>query len=249
MHSKDPDANGALKLVAAAAAFVVAAFVVLVVAGIMSAKGADAADKGGPSFLPVPGASVAAAPWTGFHIYGGAGYGWQETEVSGSGKLNGSTFDLDNGLATAGIGYNIQIGNIVLGPMADASFGNLKAAYESKSVYDADWQWFVGGRVGLLPAPKILVYGLVGFTKMEGGSFDFSALKDGPNRKLSDIEGFTWGLGAEAMLDEKWTVRLEYRRVNGGDGAVNIPLDDTPALQELQTDIHQGRIVVSYKLQ
>jgi opacity protein-like surface antigen len=208
MHSRDPDANGALKLVAAAAALVVAAFVVLVIAGIMSAKAADAADKGGPSFLPVPGASVAATPWTGF--YGSLGFGYSTTDVLGL-EIGEST------IYTAGAGYDYQFPGtkIVAGVLADYSFTS-----GASGIAELNGSWFVGVRLGALLSDHLLGYGTVGYT-----TADFS-------QAPSNFEGLTLGAGAELLVTKHVSLKVDWRRVDlgsAGFGPLEVTTDELRA--------------------
>lgn len=206
---------------------------------------AFAGDLGGQRSSLVPLGEVVNPTWTGFHVSAGAGYGWQDTDISGS----TGGISLDDALATIGVGWDYQMGNMVAGLMLDASFANLRTVYEDKNVADIDWQWYAGARLGFLAAPRVLVYGSVGYTSLEGG-FDFSGISihdAGRDRKISDIAGLTIGGGTEVMLDKNWSARLDYRHIYAGDDMVDIPKDGSIKPVEAETDVDQIRAMIVYK--
>lgn len=79
--------------------------------------------------------------------------------------------------------------------------------------------WTVGGRIGAIIQPHLLVYGLAGYSEMDiSGQFtafyqdQFNNNVQLPTVRLSDRwSGYTVGGGGEYAFHENMTLRLEYR--------------------------------------
>ena len=117
--------------------------------GLLAAGAASAADlpsRKGPVVAPV---YVPAFTWTGFYVGANAGWGFGNMDsvgVSGFG-------DLDGFVGGGQIGYNYQLGQIVLGLEADFQGADLKAGPSWAGlgiVGEGKTEWFgtVRGRVG-----------------------------------------------------------------------------------------------------
>jgi outer membrane immunogenic protein len=228
--------RGVLGLIAGALMLTLAAVAV----GLIGSARADTLTGKGKIAAPIPVAAVAeAAAWTGLNAYGAVGYGWQRSEFDsvfdGEVSINANKF-----LATGGLGFDLQLSNVVLGILADASWSQL-----SKGAMDADWQWFVGLRGGVLVTPNTLAYALAGWTQLDGG-FRFDSIEA---TKLSDIAGITYGGGIEHVFAPGWSARLEYRFVQFGDRhAPDGVLDGVVDGSSLDTGAHQVRLGISKKM-
>jgi outer membrane immunogenic protein len=185
------------------------------------------------SILPeIPGVTVKGG-WTGFHVDGSVGWGATRSEFETQWD-GGKAINADNLLLTGGVGWDAQIGNMVLGVMADVT---------ASDINDPEWQWFVGARAGMLVTPKTLVYGLVGYTETIDGQLAFKAIEA---TKFKDIAGLTYGGGIEHLYVQGWSLKAEYRYVQFGDEtAPNGVKDGLKDGTDVESGAHQVRFGVS----
>lgn len=196
---------------------------------------ADGPTKTG-SIVGIPGVTMK-GDWTGFHMDALVGYGWNRsdvTEQTGWWHTGPATIDAANFMLTAGVGWDAQVGNVVLGVMADVTASNLN---------DTEWQWFVGARGGVLLAPKTLVYGLVGYTETIDGRLAFKSIE---TTRFKDIAGLTYGGGLEHIFAQGWSLKAEYRYVQFGDEtAPDGVIDGLKDGTDVESGAHQVRIGIS----
>lgn len=98
-----------------------------------------------------------------------------------------------------------------------------------------DELWTVGGRLGWKIRPRLLAYGLAGFTRVKAsgtfaGSYEdnFTAV-DLPTLQFNDwLNGFTVGGGAELALTQELSLKIEYRyaRYSGKSASITSEYDD-----------------------
>jgi outer membrane immunogenic protein len=177
---------------------------------------------------------VAPAPppecnWTGFYIGLHGGYGWGDTESSGTGDAfdeppNGGSVSLDPEGAILGgqAGYNWQFGQFVVGlevkggwlDLDDSKF--IVPSPDNFATVDYNWYALITPRVGFA-WNKLLIYakGGVAFVDVEnraGDLVDFTPTIDTVDlTEKDDTEvGWTVGGGLEYMLNCHWTVGVEY---------------------------------------
>ncbi len=158
-----------------------------------------------PAAVPMKGpAYVAAYNWSGLYVGVNAGYGWA------SGSLKGA-------LGGAQLGYNVQMGSVVLGLETDIQATGMKATMTIVDPPDTitDTQkltWFgtTRARVGFA-VDRLLPYFTGGVAygqrKSDGtvtggvtGNYTMSATK----------VGWTAGAGIEGALAGNWTWKVEY---------------------------------------
>jgi outer membrane immunogenic protein len=154
--------------------------------------------------------------WTGFYIGGNVGGAWSEVDWSNI-SLTGERFDNSaSGFIGGGqIGYNQQIGNIVLGVEATISGADLNKDFRSILVpavnfsVDVHTIATVTGRFGVA-ADQWLFYGKGGWA---GAQVDAS----GHNTALLDRfsfddwrNGWTAGVGLEYKISRSVSVGVEY---------------------------------------
>jgi outer membrane immunogenic protein len=171
--------------------------------------------------------------WTGFYAGASVGYGFTRTEYDSVADGTG-TLSKENVLGTAGIGWDLQMSNMVVGIMADIT---------ARDVSDPSYQWFIGARGGVLITPRTLVYALAGYTEELDGTLAF---KSADTTKLQDLAGLTLGGGLEHMLAPGWTAKAEYRYVSFGrehapDGAIDGLVDGS----KIDSGEHQVRLGVN----
>ncbi|MGO4683324.1 outer membrane protein [Hyphomicrobium sp. 2TAF46] len=129
---------------------------------------------------------------------------------------------------TVQVGYDRLITDrILIGAFADYDFypnGDESSSggnyYRSLSAdLHRDGAWTVGGRLGVLVRPDLLVYGLGGFSRMNQSGevtakFNDYYLPTSVTLKAGDLDGWTVGGGIETKLnrlDKRLSLKLEYR--------------------------------------
>jgi outer membrane immunogenic protein len=163
-----------------------------------------------PLSLIIPHYSELAAPyeWSGFTFKPLLNYTTTSFNSRGGRYLK----DASGVTLGAEAGYNFQMGNFVLGPVADLSYsfmdgkGTPGALPRTRSEIDVFGS--VRARVGY-SFDRILLYGT--------GGFAFANLEvKSRSAAVSDsatLPGWTAGLGAEYLWSENALLRLEYRRI------------------------------------
>uniref|UniRef100_UPI0025BC6AD0 outer membrane beta-barrel protein n=1 Tax=Bradyrhizobium sp. TaxID=376 RepID=UPI0025BC6AD0 len=216
-------------------------------ASLLVATSASAADL--PVYTKAP-AVAAVYDWTGFYIGTNLGYsfgrGTTNGNVTGTSTTAGVVTTLPtlplsgradvNGFIGGGqLGYNWQQGAWVFGLEGDIQFSNERgsgdvctgacpAGFVFTRDYKLDWFGTGRGRVGFLPAERILLYATGGLAY---GSFTGSSstlpLDIGTWSHVN--AGWTVGAGVESALGSNWSVKFEYLYMDlgsvGGSSATN----------------------------
>ncbi|OCK57045.1 porin family protein [Bradyrhizobium sp. LMTR 3] len=162
----------------------------LIALGMAPAMAADLAAR---PYTKAPAAAIAINNWTGFYI--GAMGGYAQENSDGIGTLSG-------GFAGGTVGYNWQMGNVVLGIEADAAWADVGATIGLLESRTRD-MGTVRGRVGYA-FDQVLVYGTGGYAWADN-RLSIAGLSDS---KIHS--GWTLGAGVEVMFAPKWSVKAEY---------------------------------------
>lgn len=183
--------------------------------GVLSLPAA-AADLGIAEPLPVPD-TVAAAPandWTGFHLGALLGWTWANADTDArQGEIEADGID---GGAYAGFDY--QMGNFVVGAEGDVIVSGVEGDAGRLSV-DQGLNGSLRARAGIA-LDQFLLYGT------GGAALSNVELSRGGTEDDQALWGWTVGAGAEAMVTDNVTARVEYRytdymdetfSVGGGD--------------------------------
>ena len=144
-----------------------------------------------------------------------------------------------NGFIGGGqLGYNWQQGAWVFGLEGDIQFSNERKSGDVCTVagcpvgstvftrdYKLDWFGTARGRVGFLPAERILLYATGGLAYGNfSGSSSTLPMNIGTWSTLN--AGWTVGAGVEAALGANWSVKFEYLYMDlgdvGGSSATNV---------------------------
>jgi outer membrane immunogenic protein len=156
-----------------------------------------------------------------------------------SGLLSGRA-DVNGFIGGAQLGYNWQRGTWLFGLEGDIQFSNERGSGDvvctlGVSVcptftrdYKLDWFGTARGRVGFLPAERLLLYATGGLAY---GNFSGSALSGVVGTNALDFGtwsslrvGWTVGAGVEAALGYNWSVKFEYLYMDlghvGGSSAI-----------------------------
>lgn len=159
------------------------------------------------------------APWTGAWASVNLAYTMQSTEIGPF------AFDANAVSYGVGVGYDLQIRKVVLGVMADHDWTKADSV-----INDFSRSWFVGARAGWLPVDNALIYGLVGYSSLDG------TIPAG----FETYKGLTLGGGMEVMPGKNWSVKVEYRHVDLGSDPVFGPFTADHSQ-------HQGRLGLVYR--
>lgn len=165
----------------------------------------------------------------------------------GSSDFDGDRFagrDWDITAGSVEAGFNVQHGAMVFGADGQFSIGGDRNShsdfYVADSGYDANEQseteleWFgaVRGRVGLAASPNLLVYGAggVAFGQVNStyiydeGYSDWTIYHEqGQNEEFA--LGWTLGVGAQWALNQNWSVKAEYSRVDLADTETDVVIE------------------------
>jgi outer membrane immunogenic protein len=159
-----------------------------------------------------PAPMIAAVPvftWTGFYVGVNAGYGWNNNDVSVTIPTVGTFTSDDEGgfVGGAQVGYNYQMGSLVLGIEADLQYADLggEVVIPGFVGFDDGDNYFgtVRARVGVA-FDRALVYATGGFAYGDvGGGFGSDA-----------NGGWTLGGGLEYAFTNNLTAKVEGLYVN-----------------------------------
>jgi len=139
--------------------------------------------KDGPSDFSSP----AVVNWTGAYIQAQAGYA---IFVEG---YDGTDLGTSADVPVAGVrgGFDFARGRIVFGPFAEYN-----SIFSEDSTLESEWT--IGGRLGLIVAPRTLVYGLLGYSHL---TFDGSS--------VDSLNGVKAGMGGEFAIAGNLFASLE----------------------------------------
>lgn len=168
--------------------------------------------------------SAAAQDWSGF--YGGltTGYLWHDsTHTFSNGAPTGSS-DAEGRMLGAFLGYARQSGNMVYGVEMDADITDASGSYvnpagaTSAGGAELNWQGSIRGVLGYsgqMFSTSTLFYGTLGYAY---GDFDFTGGPAGAatNRYSDELDGWTVGIGMDARLTARSSLRVEYRYTDYG---------------------------------
>ena len=179
---------------------------------LLAATAAIAAEP--PALAPLPPPPV--FTWTGVYLTAQVGGAFDGTTVN----INGWTHGFGQSGAFGGInlGYNYQIGALVLGLQAEYNFAGITGSSFSYpfGLTDSIRQFgSVDGRLGYA-FNRFLVYAIGGFAY---GDIRHSIQPAGAYSPLffgASEYGWDVGGGVEYALTDNWTARVEYRYYNWG---------------------------------
>jgi outer membrane immunogenic protein len=214
--------------------------------------------------------------WTGFYVGGNLGYSWGQsrdtstlTDAAGIVLLTTSDKSSLDGIVGGGqIGYNWQMRNWVFGLEADIQGTGEKGS--RAFVFDPglnlniqgrrltpipftleqkiDWFGTVRGRIGVLAAPKVLLYVTGGLAYGEVDSNETVFVTPVTFSSSNTHVGYTLGAGIEGVISGNWTARLEYLYVDLGtvNGSFTLPTTNISSYSSRITD-NILRVGIDYK--
>lgn len=180
--------------------------------------------------------------WTGFYIGAHGGWSYGKTDV----ELTGTPLAL-NGLASDGmtggihIGYDHQIGNMVIGVLGEWN-GLGKTEFEvapNLLKYEINEGFLIAARVGVAWG-NALPYVMVGWAKHEA---ELSFL--GTSVDKHDLDGLALGFGIDVKLDDV----AKGLRVGARYTQIQFDSHDLLGLGfvGLDTDLHKAEVRLSYQ--
>lgn len=244
--------------------------------------GAQAADI--PAYEPAPAAPTMEAPfsWTGFYLGVAAGYGMTDYDLEIEDELTGAPFGFGLGvdgfsgegwLGEASVGFDYQVGRMVLGVLGDVRWTNFETdAYAEielpageietatlgvEGSIETELGWDALVRAGFLVNDRALLYALGGYSyqQFDLGYDIYGPAEGGPFPSDStdeDRHGWTVGVGLEAMLTQNVSLKTEYRYTQFDDISYDIGEliggeDDSVAELSLDPSQHTFAVGVNYK--
>lgn len=158
------------------------------------------------------------ADMSGFYAGVHLGYGGGQDRVE---EINGPRIyyaDTDGVIAGAQIGWQKQFDDIVagfeiegglLGQSADKSHADGFVTVATTVDFDAHATF--SGRVGVVLKEDWLVYGRAGITVAELNAATSESATPSVAETQDSTWGYTFGVGVERRLSDKWSVRAEYQ--------------------------------------
>ena len=201
--------------------------------------------------------------WTGVYIGGNAGYGWQANSndiVLTDPSATTAALKQTGGFVGLQMGYNYQMGLLVLGIEGDVQAANIKNSFTR--VIDAagdtlnasgnvDEFGTIRGRIGAA-FDQVLVYA-TGGAALGGLSNTLNVTTAGGFASLQNDStqlGYTVGAGIEYAVNRNWSIKGEYQYINFGSESLS-PAGTTNSLattsNSITTDIHTVRIGVNWR--
>ena len=159
--------------------------------------------------------------WTGFYVGAGGGANFvfsglvlddSIVNTQAASKETSAT----RGFGTIELGADYQLdSNFVIGAIANFDFGgHPKLGSANLDTANAEWEagnsWGVGARIGYLPSPRMLIYGVGGFTQLEV-STDLLTGTSPATRDDKWASGYFVGAGVEILSADNLSLKLEYR--------------------------------------
>jgi len=151
---------------------------------------------------------VASMPWAGWQIGALIGYGVADTDLTAAAGT--ADFDADGVLGGVLAGWSWQSGDFVYGFEGDWVWGDMtdSQAFGANRVNASlDWMAEVRGRAGVLLAPELLLFGMVGYAWAD---MDLPVTGAGGGSGSENFSGWQFGGGLEYRFDSNWSTRLDY---------------------------------------
>jgi outer membrane immunogenic protein len=199
----------------------------------------------------IPAAAQDAGPFTGPR--GGVILGYDamrpgETEDSMIRGDQGS----DGFLYGGDIGYDVAFNSLVVGVEGEITGSTGRVDNDPRDPSDfgygrvkAGRDLYIGGRIGVLAAPRTLVYGKVGYTNAR---LDLTRSDTTTNTGRNfNLDGYRLGAGIEQSLTPNTYAKLEYRYSNYGDARLNYPDGSSTGTFGVDTDRHQVAVGAGFR--
>jgi outer membrane immunogenic protein len=190
--------------------------------------------------------------WTGFYVGGHAGYAFSGDAiytytVAGNFEPAGRPrpTELEGFIGGAQLGFNYQLGGLVLGLEGTYTAGDLSdtllenplpAGNDYRTNTSLSYLATVSGRVGLAFDHTLLyAKGGVAFTTVEFDASFLNGVAPGQRTGISndfDRTGWVAGVGLEFAVSRNWTIGVEYAHLDFGTENVTLPVTNSGITRE-----------------
>ncbi len=166
--------------------------------------------------------------WSGAYAGAFVGYATGDAEVRDiDGGVNPGPFGYSPSGAFAGgtLGYNVQLGSIVLGPELELGYMDLSGGrslassdpkYHQDLSLDGGLYGLAGGRIGFA-FDKVLIYGKGGFAFYDGEGLQATTKPYYDKSGTGTFTGFGIGGGLEYAISPGISIKVEYIHLSFGD--------------------------------
>ncbi len=168
--------------------------------------------------------------WSG--VYFGASAGWSGSEVDwafnpaiGGAANQAYSFSDDDAVLGAHIGYQHQMGNLVLGVeagyMQTLDDGSRRALFGNNAAFDSEVEidgiFTIGGRLGYTPMSNVLLYATGGFATAEIESRAITVATGAVAFAAQERHnGWYAGVGVDYAISPNVVVGIEYQHISLG---------------------------------
>ncbi|GGD83674.1 outer membrane protein [Croceicoccus mobilis] len=197
--------------------------------------------------VATPAMAQSAPDWTGAHVEALVGYDISRAGSDSDDDLNDQNDQSIDGLAYgAGIGYDYDFGNVVLGVEGQYTDSTAKTEYSDGGDFegfglgrvDTGRDLYAGVRAGYKVQPDVLAYVKGGYTNAR-----YNVLSTDGETELKDnidADGYRLGAGVEYAMTDHTFAKLEYDYSNYSEAEIN----DTDTFADgdrydIDTDRHQ----------
>jgi outer membrane immunogenic protein len=207
----------------------------------------------GIAFLPAAAAAQDRAPFTGPRVEAIGGYDVLRSGESEDGVNTGTNSgdeSIEGAAYGAAIGYDFNIGTLVVGAEAELSDSTSKQEFNETidgtaflGRIETGRDIYLGGRIGFTATPSTLVYVKGGYTNTSlRSSFTANANTTGFD---TTVDGWRAGAGVEQMLGRNLYAKAEYRYSNYN----GLRLDDTVfGDEDFDIDLDRHQVVAGIGL-
>jgi outer membrane immunogenic protein len=233
---------------------------------LLSCGVASAADLPAKHVYKAPPPMAAVWGWTGFYVGVHIGTGWGNVEseltsigLGGLGGFGGGAFPISShnvsGFLGGGqVGYNWQMGWVVLGVEGEISGARIKGTTPCLVILacktETDWVATLAGRLGVT-IDKALVY-VKGGVAWADSEYSVRSPGGGISSKVDTTRfGVLLGMGVEYALNQSWSAKIEYEYIDFGHDTFNFPFAFGPftatATANIWQNLHTVKAGVNYR--
>lgn len=161
--------------------------------------------------------------WTGYYAGLQAGYGWGQSDITGTPDPFTASPDLDGGFIGGHVAGLWQFNQAVIGAEAELNYaainGNVELAPGNSVGTEIKWFGSVNAKAGYA-VDRLLVYGI--------GGIAFAGIETSQNvgtafAKTQTNVGWTVGAGVDYALTDKFVVGAQYRYYDFGSEHYDTP--------------------------
>ncbi len=206
----------------------------------------------GAAATPALAQSATAGPFTGPRVEATLGYDNVSAGSDSDSDFENDDQSIDGLLYGAGVGYDFNVGGVVLGVEGEYTDSTANVDYNNPDPntfgfgrVDAGRDLYVGARAGVLADPQTLVYVKGGYTNAR-----LNLLANDGETELDrnyELDGFRVGAGVERAFTANTFGKIEYRYSNYS--SADFGTDQSTLVDDFKvdTDRHQVAVSVGYR--